>query len=218
LFVTQDRKPDWYRQEHGLNVGPRPELIEEMHREAGVRLHLVSLDTLLNQAPTYLGAKVSANTVEEAKRLPSSPQTTRHGEALDFEIRGIKILGNKGWFVDTFPAFDAAVPFDAGFGFGEQPDTTGSHIVFDFKYVQSEHGWSRVRNRINCLLTQHDGLIVVVFPTEQKIPAGAFPAMEGIFRCAGGEFPRLQIISIDQLEAGDYLLPEDRIFRTITIN
>jgi len=41
LFVTQDRKPDWYRQEHGLNVGPRPELIEEMHREAGVRLHLV---------------------------------------------------------------------------------------------------------------------------------------------------------------------------------
>jgi len=90
--------------------------------------------------------------------------------------------------------------------------------VFDFKYVQSDHGWSRVRNRINRLLSQHDGLIVVVFPTETEDSGRSLSGNRRDFPMWRGEFPRLQIISIDQLEAGDYLLPEDRIFRTITIN
>ena len=71
LFVSDDKKEDWVR--YGRNkeqLGPRPELVLEMYREAGVQLHTASVLGLLLDAPKYLGTQVSRSTLHEAEILP----------------------------------------------------------------------------------------------------------------------------------------------------
>lgn len=72
VFVTDDRKEDWFRREHGLTLGPRTQLCEEMETEAGVRLLMMTTETLLIQAKKHLGASVSSATVDQAKELPEA--------------------------------------------------------------------------------------------------------------------------------------------------
>lgn len=73
LFITDDRKEDWYRREHGLILGARHELREEMAQEAGVPLHMMTTETFLRLARTHLNAAVSEETVDQARDLPVIP-------------------------------------------------------------------------------------------------------------------------------------------------
>jgi len=72
VFITDDHKEDWYRREHGLTLGARYELREEMTAEAGVPLLIMTTETFLHHAEKYLGAKLSPETVDQAKELPGS--------------------------------------------------------------------------------------------------------------------------------------------------
>lgn len=67
VFITDDTKEDWVRREHGLTLGARPELREEMNREAGVPLFMLTTEAFLRHAKTYLGAEVSDETVDQAR-------------------------------------------------------------------------------------------------------------------------------------------------------
>lgn len=71
VFVTDDRKEDWYRREHGLTLGARYELREEMTAEAGVPLLIMTTETFLRHAKTHLNADVSPATVDQAEKLPT---------------------------------------------------------------------------------------------------------------------------------------------------
>jgi hypothetical protein len=71
VFITDDsRSDDWYRREHGLTLGARYELRAEMTHEAGVPLLMMTTETFLRHAKTYLDATVSDETVDQAKELP----------------------------------------------------------------------------------------------------------------------------------------------------
>jgi hypothetical protein len=86
VLVTDDRKEDWVRREHGLTLGPRPELCEEMSAEAGVMFLLMSTATFLRHAKEYLSASVSPETVDQARELPAALDERQR--ALFEEMRG----------------------------------------------------------------------------------------------------------------------------------
>jgi PIN like domain len=71
VFITDDRKEDWYRREHGMTLGARLELREEMQAEAGVPFLVMTTETFLLQAKKYLDVAVSPQTMDQAKDLPS---------------------------------------------------------------------------------------------------------------------------------------------------
>ena len=71
VFITDDEKPDWYRREHGIPLGARHELREEMMAEAGVPFVIMTTEKFLRSAEKYLNAEVSPETVDQAKELPS---------------------------------------------------------------------------------------------------------------------------------------------------
>jgi hypothetical protein len=73
ILVTDDRKEDWYRREHGLTLGARPELRQEMATEAGVAFIAMRTGTFLHHAETYLDAEVSDETIAQVKELPARP-------------------------------------------------------------------------------------------------------------------------------------------------
>lgn len=85
ILITDDHKEDWVRREHGLTLGPRPELCEEMSAEAGVSFHLMSTLTFLRHAKEYLHVSVSPETVEQARELPA--RLYDHNRAVYKEIR-----------------------------------------------------------------------------------------------------------------------------------
>jgi hypothetical protein len=189
--------------------------VEEMQREAGVRLHLVSLDTFLTQAPTYLDAKVSADTVEQAQQLPELPLSLDvPTEQLDHrKVRDI--LQAKRWPVrppilwhdqtGSIPSRANAVPFKVGPG----PDDPEGLITFEVGNVSQGAGGTRsVSQKVADLLRRFPGPIVVV--TSSPAPVllewpGGQPAKT--YHCGWGEFPWLQIITLDDLAAGAYNLP-----------
>jgi hypothetical protein len=74
VLVTDDRKEDWVRREHGLTLGPRPELCEEMSAITGAPFLLMSTAIFLRHAEQYLGVSVSQETVDQAKELPVESQ------------------------------------------------------------------------------------------------------------------------------------------------
>lgn len=75
VLITDDRKEDWYRREHGLTLGARWELREEMMAEAGVMFLTMTTATFLHQAEKYLNAEVSPETITQARELPGDEYT-----------------------------------------------------------------------------------------------------------------------------------------------
>ncbi|MDL4818931.1 PIN-like domain-containing protein [Actinomadura opuntiae] len=84
-LVTNDRKPDWVREDLGKKVGPRPELVAEMKLESGMPFFLINVQTFLLYSRRYLGVKVSDSTVQQARPTPKSPGELRFWELVEQE-------------------------------------------------------------------------------------------------------------------------------------
>ncbi|WP_321845888.1 PIN-like domain-containing protein [Paraburkholderia bannensis] len=70
LFITSDRKEDWWWEEHGRTLGPRPELVREIKSVASVEhFWMYSADQLLKHAASYLGAEVSEQAVNQVEDI-----------------------------------------------------------------------------------------------------------------------------------------------------
>ncbi|MDX3487596.1 PIN domain-containing protein [Streptomyces sp. ID05-18] len=77
LLVTNDAKEDWVRQEAGITIGPRPELVREFKDRCGQDFLLTDLGTFLKVAKSELGAAVSESTVAQAENIEESTPTSK---------------------------------------------------------------------------------------------------------------------------------------------
>lgn len=50
IFITDDKKEDWWWKSFGKTIGPRPELIEEMYNEAEVEFYMYGTDRFMEFA------------------------------------------------------------------------------------------------------------------------------------------------------------------------
>jgi len=74
LFVTGDKKSDWYRDLKGHTLGPRIELIAEMHEASpDYRYHQVDSSTFLWMAREYLDSDVEEETIETVRNITRRP-------------------------------------------------------------------------------------------------------------------------------------------------
>jgi hypothetical protein len=69
IFVTDERKEDWWRIFEGKVVGPRPELIEEILSEAEVLFYMYSTDKFIEHAQPYLKRSDSEETIKEIRDI-----------------------------------------------------------------------------------------------------------------------------------------------------
>jgi hypothetical protein len=65
ILVTDDQKDDWWSEQSGRTVGPRPELVEEFSKEARQRFWMYSVDQFLEHLSTSTSVKVSRDVLEE---------------------------------------------------------------------------------------------------------------------------------------------------------
>lgn len=98
IYVTDDRKDDWWWIERGKTIGPRPELIDEFSRQSDGVFYMYTPDVFLGRAGVYLGRTLSDEVVGEVqevarqrarRRRGQSPRTIRHIALLEDEKRDV---------------------------------------------------------------------------------------------------------------------------------
>lgn len=96
LLVSNDGKEDWVRKEDSYMRGPRPELVDEMLARTGQPFHLVNVKSFLTYAKTYLRAKVSDSTIEQAESVQKQAQEMRPASVVEGITIGELIGGMTG--------------------------------------------------------------------------------------------------------------------------
>ncbi len=84
IFITDDRKDDWWLRFNGQIVGPHPELVNELVSEADVPFYMYQADPFMEQAGKYLNHKVKQEAiaeVREVKRLDEGDVSVDNHEA-----------------------------------------------------------------------------------------------------------------------------------------
>ena len=71
MFVTDDRKEDWWERFKGKVIRPRPELIQEICEQTGVKFYMYQTDPFMEQASKHLRRKVKQNAIDEVKNIRS---------------------------------------------------------------------------------------------------------------------------------------------------
>jgi hypothetical protein len=69
VLVTGDSKDDWWWEERGKTIGPRPELRREMLSVADVSFYMYSTGRFLENARRYLGSEVTDEAIAEAREV-----------------------------------------------------------------------------------------------------------------------------------------------------
>ncbi len=70
ILVTNDEKKDWWwKLKNGKIMGPRQELIEEIHKEANVEFHMYSTEKFLEFGLLYLNEESNPKLLAEVKEM-----------------------------------------------------------------------------------------------------------------------------------------------------
>ncbi|NWE12837.1 PIN-like domain-containing protein [Pseudomonas yamanorum] len=69
IYVTDDRKEDWWYEHKGKTIGPRPELVSEFKSVTGFNMVMFSPENFLKEAKVYLKRDISAEAVQEVSEI-----------------------------------------------------------------------------------------------------------------------------------------------------
>jgi PIN domain-containing protein len=101
ILVTGENKEDWWKKEKGKIVSPRPELINEIHDEAGVAFYLYQSAQFLEYAQKFLNLADQRAAVQEVEEI------SRQDEAIE---TAVDYFATKDWIdrrvLNNFGALD----------------------------------------------------------------------------------------------------------------
>lgn len=72
IFVTDEKKVDWWYKFKGETIGPHPKLIEEIKSEANVLFYMYHTDPFMKHVQDYLKQKVRQKAIEEVREVQKS--------------------------------------------------------------------------------------------------------------------------------------------------
>ena len=74
IFITDDAKEDWWREEKGKTVGARPELVEEICKAGASIFYMYTPDRFLNFAKEYLEVDIKEESISQVKNISESKE------------------------------------------------------------------------------------------------------------------------------------------------
>lgn len=76
LFVTNDRKEDWWLRKNDRLLGPRPELVREYMTEVGGDFFMYTPADFLNNVQVRLSVTISAEAIADVRRISAASPVT----------------------------------------------------------------------------------------------------------------------------------------------
>jgi hypothetical protein len=144
IFVTDDEKEDWWwivDSKGKKTLGPRPELVEEIRRRAGVEIfYMYSSEGFLSYARDYLGTTVKPDSISQVRNV-SKQSAWRARKEIGAQVTELVYR----WLQTRYPA-DQIIR-QSGY-----PDflvrlTDARVIGFEVQYVWDTHELARVTSR-----------------------------------------------------------------------
>lgn len=83
IFVTSERKGDWWEIQGGRRIGARRELLEEAHTVAGQRVLILSTDLFIERVAAREGQQVPQDLLFEIRRLSEGSEHAAHRDILE---------------------------------------------------------------------------------------------------------------------------------------
>src|SRR5262249_40108998 len=83
VFVTDDRKEDWWKEHAGKRLGPRPELIAEFRRATGELFCMYLPATFMERIGEQREEKVKQTAIQEAQEVQESKWSEDEAAATD---------------------------------------------------------------------------------------------------------------------------------------
>ena len=77
LFITDNRKEDWWLLHKGRTIGPRPELVQEMRAKANVTFYMYQTDQFIGYAQKFLDLQDQQRAIEEVKEVRRQQEDQR---------------------------------------------------------------------------------------------------------------------------------------------
>lgn len=105
IFVTDDRKDDWWLKKSGKTVSPRPELLEEFDAAAKVRFYMYQSEQFIERALEFFDIEDRQSAVEEIQeiRKQDEAQEAKQNTAFD-RIDSSQYSGKSSY--RTIPSLD----------------------------------------------------------------------------------------------------------------
>lgn len=75
IFITDDRKEDWWLKFKGKTIGPRPELINEIFSCSKVNFYMYQTEHFMEYAWKFLNEKIDKNAIDEVRDVRKAAAT-----------------------------------------------------------------------------------------------------------------------------------------------
>lgn len=104
IFITDDKKEDWWLEQSGRTIGPRPEIIEEFYVATNQKFWMYTVDKFIQESAKISKSTVSPEVIEEIIKvsldanesdLYDRPSINVHQESIDFsdgQLSGLLIV------------------------------------------------------------------------------------------------------------------------------
>lgn len=116
IFITDDRKEDWWLEQSGRTIGPRTELREEFIREASKDFWMYTVDKFMEEVAaaenTAVNEEAIAEIIEISEETKAEPAILPE-EVVQKPVRPVlserELLNELSEFLDSHPSDDGAV-------------------------------------------------------------------------------------------------------------
>jgi hypothetical protein len=121
IFVTDDKKEDWWIEQSGRTIGPRTELREEFLAAVSKDFWMYTVDLFIEESAKLSRKPVSAKVLEEIRTVREEVQAARYRDDTRYTYQAItpeqmlkRIQDSERWALTNAEGFVALQPFVKG--------------------------------------------------------------------------------------------------------
>lgn len=110
IFITDDKKEDWWLEQSGRTISPRPELIEEFTAQTGQKFWMYSVERFVEEASRVSNATVNPDVIAEIVevRERAQPDETQFPEVASSSSRRVHPVLSEDELFDELSEFLAS--------------------------------------------------------------------------------------------------------------
>lgn len=86
IFITDDKKEDWWLEQSGRTIGPRPELIEEFCDETEQKFWMYTVDRFIQESAKIAKTTISDDVIQEILKVSQESKFTDEDETPSISV------------------------------------------------------------------------------------------------------------------------------------
>ena len=86
IFITDDKKEDWWLEQSGRTIGPRPELIEEFCHETNQKFWMYTVDRFIQESAKKSKTTISEDVIQEILKVSQESKDSENSDSPSISV------------------------------------------------------------------------------------------------------------------------------------